>query len=342
MIDKETGIEIRWYRTRLDKETLKSLTARTDWQGLLQALGYLALLGVSGASVCVAWGRAPWYALAALIAAHGTFFAFLLNGFHELVHGTVFKSKWLNALFLDVFSFLSWNNPVAFRASHTQHHLNTLHPPYDLEVVLPIQLTPMGFVLSAVIDFIGLFGIARDTVPLAFGHIHGEWQLALFPEAHRQSRQRLVRWARILLIGHALVVAASAVTGLWQIAVVVTAARFYGGWLQWLCNNTQHIGLQDNVPDFRLCCRTIRLNPFVRFLYFHMNFHTEHHMYASVPCYKLGRLHRTIAHELPPSKWLLPAWIEIIGILRRQRREPSYQYVMPIPQPLARISSSSV
>jgi len=331
MIDKASGIQIDWYRTRIDKETLRSLTARTDWQGLLQALGYLVLLGITGTGAALLWGRAPWYAVAAALAVHGTFFAFLLNGFHELVHGTVFKSKRLNAAFTKVYAFLNWANPVAFKASHTQHHLNTLHPPYDLEVVLPIQLKPAGFLLSALIDVIGLYGIARDTVPLALGRLHGEWQRALFPDSRVEARRRLVRWARIVLLGHALIVAASAVTGLWQVAVVVSAARFYGLWLHWLCNNTQHIGLQDNVPDFRLCCRTIRLNPFVQFLYFHMNYHTEHHMYASVPCYKLGRLRREIERDLPPAKWLVPAWIEIIGILRRHRRDPAYQFVMPLP-----------
>ena len=44
-------------------------------------------------------------------------------------------------------------------------------------------------------------------------------------------------------------------------------------------------GLQDYVPDFRLCYRRFLVNPVVRFLYWHMNFHIEHHMYAAVPCY---------------------------------------------------------
>ncbi len=142
----------------------------------------------------------------------------------------------------------------------------------------------------------------------------------------------MVRWARIVLIGHAIIVAASVASGYWLVAVVTTAARFYGGWLQWLCNNTQHIGLQDNVPDFRLCCRTVRLNPILQFLYFHMNYHAEHHMYAAVPCYKLGRLRRTIASDMPtasPSLWA--AWREIIWILRRQQAEPGYQHIFKLP-----------
>ena len=59
------------------------------------------------------------------------------------------------------------------------------------------------------------------------------------------------------------------------------------------------------VPDFRLSTRTFYINdpkrsalnplswPFrlVRFWYWHMNFHIEHHMYAAVPCYNLEKLH---------------------------------------------------
>jgi fatty acid desaturase len=59
--------------------------------------------------------------------------------------------------------------------------------------------------------------------------------------------------------------------------------------------------LLDNVSDFRLSTRTIILNPLLRFLYWHMNFHIEHHKYAAVPCYRLGTLHRLIRHDLPPS-----------------------------------------
>jgi fatty acid desaturase len=120
--------------------------------------------------------------------------------------------------------------------------------------------------------------------------------------------------------------------GLWPLALVVTGARFYGTWLFSLCNNTQHVGLQDNVPDFRLCCRTIELNPFVRFLSFQMNYHTEHHMYAAVPCYNLHRLHEAIRHEMPPTtRGLVAAWKEVLTILKRQKEEPGYQHVYALP-----------
>jgi fatty acid desaturase len=328
-------VDIRWYRVPLDREKMRKLARRTDGEGLLQTLGFLLLLCASAAAAWLAWGRLPWWAVLILLFAHGTFFAFLLNGFHELVHGTVFKTKALNTIFLYIYSFFSWNSHVGFKASHNKHHLNTLHPPYDLEVVLPIQLKPAGFFLAAVIDVVGIYGVIRDTILLSFGVVRGEWQLALFPPSDEAARRPLVRWARIMLIGHVAIVAVSAVTGLWQLAVVTTFARFYGGWLQWICNNTQHVGLQDNVEDFRLCCRTVKLNPFVRFLYFHMNFHVEHHMYASIPCYHLGRLRKELIASMPRARWLIPARLEILGILRKQKQDPRYQYAVPLPAPIA-------
>jgi fatty acid desaturase len=96
------------------------------------------------------------------------------------------------------------------------------------------------------------------------------------------------------------------------------------------------VGLQDNVNDFRLCTRTFLVNPFVQFLYWHMNYHIEHHMYAAVPCYKLGKLHRAIQHDLPPTPvGIIATWQEIIPIVNKQNVDPTYQYVPPVPSPAA-------
>ena len=128
------------------------------------------------------------------------------------------------------------------------------------------------------------------------------------------------------------VVAQALFTGWWMLPVLITLAPFYGGLLLFLCNNTQHVGLQDEVEDFRLCTRTIYLNPLVQFLYWHMNYHIEHHMYAGVPCYKLARLHGAINHELPyTANGLYETWSIIIAILNRQKQEPRYQFVPELP-----------
>jgi fatty acid desaturase len=325
-----------WYRSPLDKETLKQLTRRSDAKGLLQCGGFMALTALTAGASVYAWLHLPLVLFLLILFIHGTVFVFYSNGFHELTHGTMFRAKWLNAVFLRIFSFLGWNSHVRYKASHMRHHLYTLHPPDDLEVVLPIRLMARSFVLSAVVDPITLWVAVGGAVRLALGRLEGPWEHALFPESDPVQRRRLFNWSRTTLLGHAAIIGVSAATGWWLLAVLTTGARFYGGWLSFLLNYTQHIGLQDNVADFRLCTRTVILNPVYRFLYFHMNYHAEHHMYASVPCYNLGRLRRAILTDMPPARGLVGAWREIISVLHRQKTDPGYQLVYQLPAPAVR------
>jgi fatty acid desaturase len=324
--------KIHWYRTPLDRELLATLNQRSDWRGLVQTGGHLGLLLLTGATAFYAAAHWPVWALLLVLFVHGTIYAFLLNGFHELCHRTVFKTRALNDGFLWLFSFLGWFNPVFFWTSHQEHHKYTLHPPDDLEVMLPVELTLASFLKSMLINPWGFYGRLNGVIRLSRGRLQGEWEQILFPASEPARRRALFTWARILLVGHTLLTVAALAAGLWLLPVLITLAPFYGGWLLYLCNNTQHVGLQDNAPDFRLCTRTILINPVFRFLYWHMTFHIEHHMYAAVPCYHLAALHRAIAHDLPPSpNGLYAAWREIIAILRRQRVEPTYAFVPTLP-----------
>ena len=323
---------IAWYRSPVERQVLAALNQRSDGKGLLQSLGHLGLLVCTGAAAWVAAERSLWVVFLLILYAHGALWAFLLNAFHELCHKTVFKTKSLNTVFLHIVSFLSWYNPVLFWTSHQEHHKYTLHPPEDMEVVLPVKLTLADFLKSVVVNPWDFVGRLKQCIRLSLGRLEGEWEHALFPESAVALRRSLFMWARIQLLGQALIVVLSLAAGLWLIPILITLAPFYGGGLQFLCNNTQHVGLQDEVPDFRLCCRTILLNPFVRFLYWHMNYHTEHHMYAAVPCYNLGKLHQQIKPDLPYCpKGLVAAWRQIIPILQRQKMDPTYQYIAELP-----------
>jgi fatty acid desaturase len=184
---------------------------------------------------------------------------------------------------------------------------------------------------SAVVNPWDLFGRLKTYLRHAFGKLEGVWETRLFASDPALQR-RLFVWARIQLAGHALIVAVSLALGLWIIPILVTLPAFYGGALQFLCNNTQHSGLMDNVPDYRLCCRTIYLNPFLRFLYWQMNYHTEHHMFAAVPFYNLPRLHEAIKADMPhcPSG-LVESWRGVIQILEKQKVDPSYQFKAELP-----------
>jgi fatty acid desaturase len=323
---------ITWYRTKLPPGELKRLHDRSDLLAAAQTLGFLAILGGFGVATWLSVGRLPWWGTVALLFGYGTVAHFLINGVHELGHGTVFRTGWLNSFFCHVLAFLGWINHEAFQASHVRHHRYTLHPPDDLEVVLPVKLMVRQYLRAAIFDWGHVRYMLMETIRLARGRFRGEWELTLFPPDQPEKSRAAIRWARLMLVGHGTILVVSLATGQWIVPIIVSLGPVFGGWLFWLCNNTQHVGLQDNVPDFRLCCRTFTLNPFVRFLYWQMNYHTEHHMYAAVPCYRLGRLHRLVRHDLPPTPHgIIAVWREITAILRRQARDPHYQHVPVLP-----------
>jgi fatty acid desaturase len=324
---------IAWYKSPIKRETLAALNQRSDWQGLLQTLGHLGLITLTGAAAWYASERLPLWVFLVLLYLHGAVVAFLVNAFHEFVHQTVFKTKAINTFFLNVISFLSWSNPVMFWASHQEHHKYTLHPPDDMEVVLPQKATVASLLHNVLANPWDLYFRLKIVVRLCFGRIAGPWEKVLFPKSAVAERRELFRWARVTLLGHLAIVAVALYFGWWQVPVLVTLAPFYGGLLQYLCNMTQHIGLQDNVPDFRLCTRTFLTNPVIQFLYWHMNFHIEHHMYAAVPCYNLAKLHKAIEADLPHCpNGLIETWREILPILRRQTVDPTYEFVVELPQ----------
>lgn len=330
---------VDWYRSPLPSALFKKLHERSDFKGWLQTGGYLAVVLGTGILAFVSWWRHwPWWATLGLIFFHGTMSAFHTNGMHELGHGTVFKTKALNKFFVQVLSFFGWLNYEMFDASHQRHHRYTLHTPDDQEVVLPVKLMLKHFFQQGFFHWLLVKWVVPYQWRIARGRFQGEWELTCFPPEKPALRAEAMAWSRRLLLGHAAILAASValsfVVGrpLWIVPVLVSMAPFYGGWLFFLCNNTQHVGLQDAVPDFRLCCRTIELNPVLRFLYWQMNYHTEHHMYAAVPCYNLKKLHEAILPDLPPCpNGLVAAWRQIIMIMRRQAVDPTYQYVAPLP-----------
>ena len=333
MAETRTPPVIEWYRTPLPSDVFKRLHQRSDFKAFLQTGGYLGVYATTATLAFLSWRQhAHWYYTVLLVFLHGMVASFLVNGMHELGHGTVFKTKGLKEFFLRVVSFLGWLQPDLFNASHQRHHRYTLHPPDDQEVVLPVKLMFRQFLEQGFVNVRGFLWVFRYALRIAVGRFEGTWELVCYPPDQPQLREAPIRWARLMLSGHVVLTAVSLYYGIWLIPVLISLAPGYGAWLFFLCNNMQHVGLQDKVPDFRLCCRTVVLNPVVSFLYWEMNYHMEHHMYAAVPCYHLSRLHAAMRYDVPPPPvGLVAGWRHIISVLRRQEVEPTYQYVAELP-----------
>ena len=342
-------LRVDWYRCQIDGAKLHELSKRSDLQGWFQAGGHLALFAVTSSFVYLFWAHQIWLAFVIALFVHGTVGSFFVGiAPHELGHGTVFRTKQLNKIFLYLFSLLSWWDPFDYASSHTYHHRYTLHSEGDRENLLPLEPTvgstfllqmftvnlftqrgrvfgKGGLISTIFVTVLGAFGIVGSPdIPI------NEWLRALHtdqPEEYRKS----IWWSRILLLFHGSVVVISIVAGLWVIPLMITFFPFIGNWGAYFVGLPQHCGLRENVPDFRKSVRSMTLNPLAEFLYWRMNWHTEHHMYAGVPCYNLKKLHEELAADMPEPRTLLSAWREMREIWQKQKIDPGYQFDTPLP-----------
>ena len=250
----------------------------------------------------------------------------------------MFRTKWLNWFFLRLFSLLGMVNFHHYKRSHTYHHLYTLHPRGDREVVLPgnPSLKPLWLLWLFTFNVPGFWRVVwNTTIKLALLRRfdeRGEWSKAIFPEDDPAGRKQAIRWARLVLAFHLGILAVAIGTGWWLLPVLLTLSNFIANWWRFFVGITMHTGLRDNVADFRKCCRTIKLDPFSRFIYWYMNYHTEHHMFAAIPCYNPKALSGEIAWDMPKPRTLIEAWREMREAYRKQQDDPSYQYDTPVPE----------
>lgn len=344
------SIKINWYRTKVDRALMSELMRRSDARAFLQAGGQLLVYAVTGGLAWLAASRLNadnwiWLLPLLLLAlfVHGTNANFMGGiACHELCHKTPFATQFWNTFFLKIYAFMAWFDPVGYRASHIRHHQVTVHTDHDGEIMQPLGLDWHGckFVLKALtFDPLWVWKNVRFMFAAAFGDLTQDgffksaWLQRVVPETDAKGRREIINWARIVVGGHLALATLFILTGNWVLILVVNFGAFYCGWLGVLCGAPQHAGLSSDVNDFRLNTRTYTCGPIPAFCYWNMQYHVEHHMFPAVPFYNLDRLHAAIAHDLPPvTHGLWATWRHIQSILQRQRREPGYVYVPPLPR----------
>jgi fatty acid desaturase len=343
LADVRKNLRIPWYRCPIERQTLRELVEPSDLRGLLQAVGHLALWLATGVVSYYLFSQKMWWGFFAALFVHGTVASFFTAPHHELCHTTVFRTKWLNELFLRVFSLFGWLNFHVYKFSHSYHHRFTLFVDGDREEVLPVTPSLRFFYLLQIFTINitggyqsrGLLPTLKNFLQLALNRLDNpfnSWGPELY-EGHPDEGMKAVRWARLVLLFHAAVIALSIAMGEPIVAVLVSGSVFIANWLRYFVGVPMHCGLRSGVPDFRKCVRTITLDPLSEFLYWHMNWHLEHHMYAAVPCYNLKRLHRSVAGDMPEPRTLIGAWREMRETWRRQQIDPSYELDTPVPSP---------
>ena len=332
----ESGLApVKWYRTPLSREQLRSFTQKSDGPAIRDTVIWLGLLVAFGAAGAVLW---PSWASVPFFLAYGVLYGSASDSrWHECGHGTAFRTRWMNDWVYQMASFMIMRNPTVWRWSHQRHHTDTYIVGRDPEINAP---RPPKF-WKLVANFFGLIDAPlyfAATFRYAFGNVNAA-ERTYIPEPRIRA---VCREARIHLAIYAATIALA--VGLHSIVplLLVGLPRLYGGWHMVMVGMIQHSGLADNVSDHRLNTRTCYMNPISRFVYWNMNYHVEHHMFTTVPFHRLADLHREIGRDLPaPTPSIAAAFREIIPVLWRQRTEPDFQIVRTLPEP-AGVQSPSI
>ncbi len=330
--------DIDWVRVEISREDLKRFTQRSNSKGLFQALGFLLVIVVSGTLTYYAFSQQRWVLMVLGLYVHGSFYAHFGDALHELTHNTVFTSRWMNSAMTVLYGWLYWPwNPHFYRLSHQDyHHRYTLHQGSDGEDTPNyVELTPR-LVLSLFFRVVQIKGLVQNLGRLfsckptskgwrGRGYRLDTWEQFVLRNASEPRRRQVYRFAVFLLITHVLFVGLCIYLGAWFLPVLITFAPFYGaGALGFLASTHQHTACEANNPDFRLSCGSAILDPFNSFLYWHMEYHVEHHMFASIPCYNLKKFSRFVADQLPPKEHTLPRLLKLHRLCKEKYGSRQY------------------
>ncbi len=329
---------INWYRVPIEKDVLKKLTQRSDLRGWIQSGSFLLVYAALTALAVFFFLHRWWAPMVVACYAHSLFVNMMSMSaaMHELSHGTPFRTKPVNEFFLYLFSFLTWNNPIHFRASHIlNHHQFTVYRGLDKEVIqVPVRdkLNPINIFSWLTFDWAWFALVIRVDVLHSLGHGDADffsWN-PLFP-GEDPRRKTMCNWARIVVVGYIVLIAVFFAFHLW-VAVYLVFSYFFARILGNLTGAIQHTGLGSSIPDWRAVCHTVKLGPVLRYLYWNMNFHTEHHMYAAVPFFNLPKLRAVLEKDMPRAHESFSACLRTLYRIRdAQRKDPGYVWLPEFP-----------
>ena len=326
----EKGLaEADWYQCAVPRPAMRRLLERRDGPAIRDTLIWFGLILGSGCAAYALWGS--WWAVLPLEIYAVLYASTSDSRWHEAGHGTAFRTDWMNTALYEIASFMIMRESTVWRWSHTRHHSDTIIVGRDPEIAVP---RPPDL-RKVILGFFGLPVYPRyfsRIVMHAFGRMAAD-EKTFIPES---EFSKIYAKARVYVLIYAGVISLAVYTRSILPLLYVGLTNIFGSWLVTVYGLTQHAGLAENVLDHRLNCRTVYMNRINRYLYWNMNYHTEHHMFPLVPYHALPRLHEAVRDDMPPAyPGLLAAWREIIPAVLRQVRDPSYcvRRQLPVPKP---------
>jgi fatty acid desaturase len=325
----ESGLaNAEWYRAPIPRKRLKELMQRSDGPAIRDTLLWIAAFLVTGGLAVTFW---PTLWSIPFFLAYGVLYGSSSDSrWHECSHGTAFRTPWLNDVVYNIACFMIMREPTVWRWSHTRHHTDTIIVGRDPEIAV-MRPTVVLKVIAMFFAIPQVWGEFKSMLRHSAGRLSTE-EADFIPES---ERPKVFVTARVWLVIHLAVIATAVYSGsILPMLLIGPLPSMYGAWVHVMTGVTQHAGLPEDVLDHRLNSRTVYMNPLLRFIYWNMNYHIEHHMFPMVPYHRLPELHEEMKPYCPPPyPSVFAAYREIIPALIRQIREPGWAVERPLPKP---------
>lgn len=262
----------------LDADERAELTSRSDAPGLLRLALHLGAIAALAAAVAAGVPGWPF-----LMLPLGVLTVFLFTLLHETVHGTAFRTPWLNELVARFCGLVLLLPAEWFRFFHFAHHRHTQDPARDPELATPKPSTRGDYVLH-----VSGLRVWQGQLTTLFTNAAGRCRDEFVPAA---ARPRVAREARLMIGVYAALLALSFYISSSVLVFVWLLPLLFGQPFLRLYLLAEH-GRCAFVANMLENTRTTYTNVIVRWLAWNMPYHAEHHAYPMVPFHKLPAFHR--------------------------------------------------
>jgi len=282
-------------RNALDIAVVRSLSQRSDPRGLFRFGAHLAVMALTG--LLVWWTRPNWWLTVPAMILHGFTLVTMFAPMHECVHRTAFNARGLNELFGWIAGFLSFYNFTYYRYYHTWHHRFTQDPDKDPELMTPKPQTRGEYLYE--LSGIG-FWLHRPWLflKLALGRTQG------YPFLPADARGKVALSAGLQLGLYVGGIVAACLGYDFALIYFFLPAILAQPLLRAILI-AEHTGCSHDENGLTNT-RTTLTNGFIRLLMWNMPYHTEHHLYPSIPFHQLPRAHRELREKL---RHLAPSYV---------------------------------
>lgn len=271
-------------RKLVTPEELKALNVRSNTWGACQMLSHLSAILFFGYLHSLVLGTA-WMLLTGFCL--GVLINFLYAAQHELSHATVFSTRKVNEIFGRLIGFFMIFPRDYDQIMHFAHHTYTQNWEKDGELVRePYTLRTYLLWMSGITYWKNRF----------FGVIRRAKGIIIEPYIRKEEEAKVIYESRVHLALYILIAFGSVVTQSWAVLSFWIIPMLATKPIHQLQNTIEHLGLSHK-DDILENTRSTKTNALMRWLCWQMPYHTAHHVFPSVPFWKLRELNSKIEEQ---------------------------------------------